>query len=550
MNLNNFLTIESIGLASAAFFNLMLFLVIIFNNKNNRNSYYFSGFIFCMFFWVTTTLFYYFLDGQDLLINTHLIYFAPPFIPVFMILFTETFPKVKLHYPKKISVIFFIFPIIASTIALIPGAVIKDVVLLEDGFKVIQYGPLYFLYFLQIAIYFTAVVYLMIRKYLILKGIERQQVEAIFLVLITGSLVGVFTSLIMPTYADFSLFWVGSFYSGYLAIAAFYGIIRYGLFDIKLVVTEFITIIIWVFLLIKILLDKNPTDKIVDSLLLFLILISGYLFIKAVKKEIVLREKDDELVTDVTVLNQQLEKTNLQLKELDLKKSEFMSLATHQLRAPLTAMKGYSSMILDGTFGKINNLEIEDAINKISRSTTDLTMIVEDYLNISRIEQGSMRYNFTTSDISDLLKEVVENIKNTADRLGLIINLNFDANIKYNVNVDEGKIKQVFLNIIDNAIKYTPKGRIDIYISKTKNNKVLVKIEDTGVGIKPEVLPNLFNKFVRAPDASKVNILGTGLGLYVAGQILKAHSGRAWGESQGQDKGSRFYVELVGIDTV
>jgi signal transduction histidine kinase len=351
----------------------------------------------------------------------------------------------------------------------------------------------------------------------------------------------------MPTYGDFSLFWVGSFYSGYLAVAAFYGIIKYGLFDIKLVFTEFITVIIWVFLFIKILLDKNTVDRIIDSVLLLLILVSGYLFIKAVKKEIVLREKDDELVTDVTILNQQLEKTNLQLKELDLKKSEFMSLATHQLRAPLTAMKGYSSMILDGTFGKISNPEIEDAINKISRSTTDLTMIVEDYLNISRIEQGSMRYNFTTSNVSDLLKDVVENVKNTADRLGLIMNLNYDTNTKYNVNVDEGKIKQVFLNIIDNAIKYTPVGEVNIFINKTLNNKVLVKIEDTGVGIKPEVLPNLFNKFVRAPDASKVNILGTGLGLYVAGQILKAHNGRAWGESKGKGEGSKFYVELPGV---
>jgi signal transduction histidine kinase len=464
-----------------------------------------------------------------------------------MILFTETFPKVKLHYSKKISTLFFIFPFIASMIALIPDVLIKEVVLSGDGLRVINYGPLYLLYFIQISVYFTAVVYLMIRKYLILKGIERQQVEAIFLVLITGSFVGVFTSLIMPTYGDFSLFWVGSFYSGYLAVAAFYGIIKYGLFDIKLVFTEFITVIIWVFLFIKILLDKNTVDRIIDSVLLLLILVSGYLFIKAVKKEIVLREKDDELVTDVTILNQQLEKTNLQLKELDLKKSEFMSLATHQLRAPLTAMKGYSSMILDGTFGKISNPEIEDAINKISRSTTDLTMIVEDYLNISRIEQGSMRYNFTTSNVSDLLKDVVENVKNTADRLGLIMNLNYDTNTKYNVNVDEGKIKQVFLNIIDNAIKYTPVGEVNIFINKTLNNKVLVKIEDTGVGIKPEVLPNLFNKFVRAPDASKVNILGTGLGLYVAGQILKAHNGRAWGESKGKGEGSKFYVELPGV---
>lgn len=544
MIFNNFFTIETVGLASAAFFNLMLFFIIIFNNKNTRNSYYFSGFIFSMFIWVTTTLFYYLLYGNTLLINTHLIYFAPPFIPVFMILFTETFPKEKFSYSKKISIPFFILPLITSTIALIPGAVIQNVVLAENGLKVIKYGPLYFLYFIQIAVYFTAVVYLMVRRYFILKGIERRQVEAIFLVLITGSLVGVFTSLIMPTYGNFSLFWVGSFYSGYLAVAAFYGIIKYGLFDIKLVATQFVTFFLWLFMIVKIVFNQSDTDRFIDLVLLVLIIISGYLFIKTVKKEITLREKDDLLVTDVTVLNQKLEKTNVQLKELDQKKSEFMSLATHQLRAPLTAMKGYSSMILDGTFGKINNPEIEDAVNKISRSTTDLTMIVEDYLNISRIEQGSMRYNFSVLNTVNILKEVIENVKNTADRMGLIINFNYDPSMEYKVNVDEGKIKQVFLNIIDNAIKYTPEGQINIFINKTEKDKILVKIEDTGVGINPEVLPNLFNKFVRAPDSSKINILGTGLGLYVAGQILKAHDGRAWAESQGKDKGSKFYVEL------
>lgn len=243
-----------------------------------------------MFFWVTTTLLYYFLDGEALLINTYLIYLAPPFIPVFMILFTETFPNKVLNYPKKIAIIFFTLPFIVSTLALIPGAVIRNITLSDSGLKIIHYGPWYFLYFIQIAVYFTAVVYLMIRKYFILKGLQRNQVEAIFLTLIMGSFVGVFTSLIMPTYGNFSLFWVGSFYSGYLAVAAFYGIIKYGLFDIKLVLTEFITFIIWLFLFVKIIFNKNPTDMIVDSVLLFLILISGYLFIKAVKKEIFLRK--------------------------------------------------------------------------------------------------------------------------------------------------------------------------------------------------------------------------------------------------------------------
>jgi signal transduction histidine kinase len=294
----------------------------------------------------------------------------------------------------------------------------------------------------------------------------------------------------------------------------------------------------------RIVFNKNNTDRIIDSVVFLLLLISGIYIIKNVIKEITLREKDDQLVKNIGNLNKNLEKANLKLKELDQKKSEFMSLATHQLRAPLTSMRGYSSMILDGTFGKVNNPEVEDAIDKISRASTDLAMIVEDYLNISRIEQGRMQYNFSIFNLSDLIKDIIKEVKPTIDHAGLAVNFVYDESTQYKVNVDQGKIKQVLFNIIDNAIKYTPTGHIDIILGVKDGNKVLVKIQDTGVGIDPEILPTLFKKFKRAPDASKTNILGTGLGLYVANEILKAHNATAWAQSDGQGKGSSFYVEL------
>jgi signal transduction histidine kinase len=298
----------------------------------------------------------------------------------------------------------------------------------------------------------------------------------------------------------------------------------------------------------RIFFSQSDTDRVINTIVFLLILISGIYIIKSIIQEVSLREKDDKLVDDVTILNKKLKKTNIKLKELDAKKSEFMSLATHQLRAPLTAMRGYSSMILDGTFGHVDNIEIEDAIDKIARSTTDLTTIVEDYLNISRIEQGKMQYIFSIFDLKDLVDSVIKEVKITIDRSGLILTLHYDKSLSFKISADEGKIKQVVFNLIDNSVKYTKEGTVDIYLTKKPNNKVLFKIQDTGVGIKPEVLPKLFNKFTRAPDASETNILGTGLGLYVASEIMKAHSGRVWAESEGQGKGSQFYMELNSIN--
>jgi signal transduction histidine kinase len=342
----------------------------------------------------------------------------------------------------------------------------------------------------------------------------------------------VFITTFIPTIPPYliCLFSIYPFVSGY-------GILKHQLFDTRVVTGQLITFSLWIVILIRVLLSNSQIDLIVNIIFFIISLIFGTLLIRSISKEITIKEA-------LAKSNDKLEDANVHLKELDQKKSEFMSLATHQLRAPLTAMRGYYSMIQDGSFGKIDNPELEDVINKISRSTTDLTMIVEDYLNISRIEQGRMQYNFVTIDIADVVRGVVKEVSPTVKHAGITLNLTLDETQKYMVSVDQGKIKQVIFNIIDNSIKYTPKGSVNVSIEKTKNKKVIISVKDTGVGIKAGVIPQLFQKFTRAPDASDTNILGTGLGLYVADQILKAHDGRAWAESEGQGKGAQFYIEI------
>lgn len=543
MEVNKFLTFENIILLSTALVNIILFIVIGLRSGKTKNTYFFLGFILSVLSWVAGVLFFKVLDGNNLLNTTRIVYFAATLIPFFIVLFTQTFPNRDLGFSKIKLIVFLAFPAMFLVLTLIPGAIINNVVI--DGlYRSITFGPFYYLYFLYIIIYFLIGISLMVKRYFTLKGVERNQIEIIFLSILVSSFVGMATNLILPAFNNFSLFWVGPFFSGYMVLTIGYAIVKYGLFEIKLIATEFVTLSTWVLMFGKIILGKNNTDRFIDLIVLLLLIISGVYIIRNVIKEISLREKDDKLVEDMAGLNKTLEKINIRLKELDQKKSEFMSLATHQLRAPLTAMRGYYSMIQDGTFGKIDNPEIEDVINKISRSTTDLTMIVEDYLNISRIEQGRMQYNFVTIDVADIVNEVVKEVFSTIKHSGLILNLKYDKNQKYMVSVDKGKIKQVIFNIVDNSIKYTPRGSIDISITKTLDKKIIISVKDTGVGIKASVIPQLFHKFTRSPGASDTNILGTGLGLYVADQILKAHNGRAWVKSEGQNKGSQFYIEL------
>ena len=141
------------------------------------------------------------------------------------------------------------------------------------------------------------------------------------------------------------------------------------------------------------------------------------------------------------------------------------------------------------------------------------------------------------------MQEVINELTPNLDRNKLDLSVSIDQNTEFLVDADRVKIKQVIANIFDNSIKYTPKGSIAITLTKA-DNKILFAIKDTGVGIHKDTIPKLFAKFSRAKDANETNIVGTGLGLYLAKELIKGHNGRVWAESEGQGKGAQFYIEL------
>jgi signal transduction histidine kinase len=312
-----------------------------------------------------------------------------------------------------------------------------------------------------------------------------------------------------------------------------FAIAKHRLFNIKVLTTEIATFSLWFFIVARIYLSDSSQEQLVNSILLLLTIIVGVLLIGSVQREVDQKEKVEKLALD-------LEKANDKLKDLDQLKSEFLSLASHQLRGPLTAIKGYASEIIEGDFGPVPK-NLENPVKTIFQSCDSLTDLVEDFLNISRIEQGRMKYEMTRFDFVELVNQVVNEIKPNIDNKGLELKTNMESQVF--IFADKLKMKQIIGNLIDNSIKYTPKGSIFVSVFK-KDNKAVLSIKDTGVGVKKETIEHLFKKFSRAEDASKANILGTGLGLYLAKQIITAHSGRIWVESEGEGKGSEFFVEL------
>ena len=253
------------------------------------------------------------------------------------------------------------------------------------------------------------------------------------------------------------------------------------------------------------------------------------------------------LYKQVDSLNHELGIANEKLQSLDNLKTEFLSLATHQLRSPITAIVGYSLMLSDGSYGSIMEKQ-KDPVDKIFKSGQRMNHMITRFLDIAKIEKGGMQYTKQLFGLEKMVKEIVNELSVTVQEKGLTISFETDNKSSYTVNADREQLWQVVQNLVDNSMKYTKTGWIKIKLSKDrKKNKVILAVSDSGMGIKSEIMPTLFQKFNRG-EGNKMNTAGSGLGLYLAKEIIeKGHQGKIWAESAGADKGSVFYVELDAV---
>ena len=249
---------------------------------------------------------------------------------------------------------------------------------------------------------------------------------------------------------------------------------------------------------------------------------------------------------DRAFIYKELKEANEKLKELDRLKSEFLSFASHQVKSPMGVIKGFAEIIRDGTYGEVPE-KVKETANKIFVSADKLVDLVNNLLDMRKIEEGKMNYAFEEADLVKMTNEVVDELRSSAEGKGL--SLTIDSKLKEAiVKVDPQKFRQVILNFVDNAIKYTEKGwvKVSIYGDGRQRGNVILRVSDSGYGISSDLLPNLFKQFSRDAKVAKT-IRGTGLGLFIAKQIIKDHSGEIWVESEGEGKGSAFYILMKRI---
>ena len=253
-------------------------------------------------------------------------------------------------------------------------------------------------------------------------------------------------------------------------------------------------------------------------------------------------QKETEQRKELEGLTGKLEKTNAELKILDEAKSEFVSIASHQLRTPLTAIKGYISMILEGTYGKLP-IKQQKPVSNIYESNERLIRLVNDLLNISRIESGKIKMEWEKAQLQKVTQSVIDELQIKAKEKNLKLTLKKPKTTLPLFSMDIAKVRNIILNIIDNAIHYTEKGSITVNLQSQKEN-VLITITDTGEGMSAEELGQLFESFSRGRAGNKMWTEGAGLGLYIAHQFVQMHKGKIWADSPGKGKGSIFSIQL------
>lgn len=253
------------------------------------------------------------------------------------------------------------------------------------------------------------------------------------------------------------------------------------------------------------------------------------------------RKLNGTLEQRVTSATKELRASNAQLQRLDEAKDEFISMASHQLRTPLTSIKGYISMLLEGDAGKITK-EQRHFLNEAFVSSERMVRLIGDFLNVSRLQTGKFVIDRHPVDLALLVQREIEGLSQSASARGMKFEYKKPKDMPL-LNVDENKIQQVVMNFSDNAIYYS-KDNSKIKVSLKKAGQfVEFKVTDTGIGVPKADQPHLFNKFFRASNARRARPDGTGVGLFLAKKVINDHDGEIIFESK-EGKGSTFGFRL------
>lgn len=398
-----------------------------------------------------------------------------------------------------------------------------------DGILRIIYGPAMMPFLIAGTFLTLAILYPLFKNYLKARVDIKNKLEYFIAGSIFFYTANIIFNIILPMFYDIARFYfIGDYSTIFLLGFTAFAIIKQELFGIKVVLTQFLVGIIAIVLLTQAITSENLLDFAWKFIIFIVFVYFGFLLIKSVINEIKRRAELQKLYEEVDKLS----KT----------KSEFISIASHQLRTPLTAVKGYISMIIEGSYGKPGK-KLVKPLENVYESNERLIRLVNDLLNLSRLESGKIKLAPQIMSLEEMVISIVNELKINAENKGLYIKLLEPIEPLPQITADPDKLRQVVLNVVDNAIKYTKTGGITVEVNKIGSSEQ-VRVSDTGAGMDQNEINSLFQMFTRATAGTQLHTEGAGIGLYVARQFIEMHGGKIWAESKGTGQGSTFIIEL------
>lgn len=407
--------------------------------------------------------------------------------------------------------------------------------------KDIMYGN-YYIYFIHNLFYMVVLALFLYKNILLnrdesVKGYLKTWLGTFFVL----GFISLFTNVFLPLFSQFSYQILGIIFTKVMFIWGFYYVIRYKMFDIKLLFTEAFIVVITGFAVFKIFLSYTKGDLTFNSLYAFSLLVLGYLFIRTSFKSQKQRQ-------DIEILSDSLRANNAKLIADAKLKDDILNIIHHQLNTPSSIIRSSLSMYKDKLY------TYEQLEKSILTSIDRMNDTVDMFAKANELTVDSNLAELESVDIVDMINKITQEKTPIIEGLKRKVNIIISDNrglakgaYGYNLNVEGRKLKQIISNLIDNAVYYTKEGEIKISLDNMDNGiqkGVRISVKDSGIGIPQEEVGKLFQKFVRASNARSIRPDGNGLGLFIVKRLSDVIGVNIKAESEGVGKGSTFILEV------
>lgn len=460
------------------------------------------------------------------------------FIGPILLFLVHTFPEDRITLPLKYSLPVLLLMTASAALSMTP--LIFTRLDYPDGAPLPLPGPAMPLFALDFAGLFLLSFGVLIYKYRKSTGRARAQIR-LFLIGVISSFSFMAASALFSIiiFKNSATVFLGPLTSVLLMAFIAYAIVRYQLFNVKVIATEALVGVLVMILITEGFLARSTSSVIFKTLFAAGVAGIGYLLVKSVKKEIRQREELVLLTDSLQKTNTEMHEANVRLEELDRQKNEFLSIASHQLRTPLSIFNGYIELLEEGAYGKVEKNTVE-ALTNMDETNQRLVSLVDEFLDITRIEQGRTKFVFASADLVKTVDSVVAELRHKLRGKENDLSISWQKPESACLAVvDEEKVRHVIFNFLDNAIKYSEHGVITVKITP-EHDGYAISVTDLGLGFDEKDRVNFFQKFYRGKNVEGINVNGTGLGLYVCNKFIEAHGGRVWATSPGLGKGSEF----------